>query len=117
MFYPIKLYFRDLWIAAPFAGSVLSQIFIWLYLFFNIKPGAEQVFLHYNIIFGVDLVGDWWNIFYTPLFGLLILAVNFCFSFLIYRADKFLARILNLFALATQLIIIAFSILIAGLNA
>lgn len=32
--------------------------------------------LHYNVFFGVDLVGGWYEVFYLPLLGLIFLVGN-----------------------------------------
>jgi hypothetical protein len=98
MFYLLKVFFRDLWVAVPLGVSVLVQGFMWTYIIWSIHPAGEQFFLHYNIIFGVDLVGEWWKIMYLPLGGLLILAVNYIFAVLVYNSDRIIARMLTSFA-------------------
>ena len=77
VFYNPKLYLRDYWVGPVFLGSVLAQIVMWWYLLVNIHPTVEQIFLHYNSVFGIDLIGNWWQIFYLPAGGLLILVINF----------------------------------------
>lgn len=116
MFYFYKLYFRDLWVSAPLLSVILIQIFLWGYLFFNIRPDAGQIFLHYSIIFGVDLVGDWWKIYYLPLVGVLVVLFNYFFSGLLYSVDKFLARLLSFWVLFFHLFLMAGTILLVRLN-
>ena len=116
MFYSPKLYFRDFWVSAPLLGIILMQIFLWGYLILNIRADAGQIFLHYNIIFGVDLVGDWWKVYYLPLAGILVVLLNYFFSGLLYSIDKFLARLLNFWALFFHLFLMIGTILLVGLN-
>lgn len=116
IFYPPKLFFRDLWISVPLIGVLLIQIFLWWDLVANIRPDVGQVFLHYNIIFGVDLVGDWWQIFYMPLAGIMVIMVNFLFSSLSYSFDKFLARLLSFWVLFFHLFLMASIIFLVKLN-
>ncbi len=116
MFYSPKLYFRDLWISAPLLGVILIQIFLWWYLIANIRVDVGQIFLHYNIIFGVDLVGDWWRIYFLPLAGILVALLDYFFSFMFYSADKFLARLLSFWTLFFHLFLLIGTILLVRLN-
>lgn len=116
MFYSPKLFLRDWWINIPLLISLGLQLFMWWYLLSHFHSGTEQIFLHYNIIFGVDLVGNWWQIFYLPAGGLLALLVNYFFSWYSYGTDRLLARFLSVWtALATFFLVIAVW-LISGLN-
>lgn len=76
----------------------------------------ESVFLHYNIVFGVDLVGSWWKIYYLPLAGLLVFLLNYTLSFVFYKTDKFLSRLLNFWSLLFHLFLLAVVILLVRLN-
>lgn len=116
MFYSPKLYFRDLWISAPLAGVILIQIFLWGYLISSIRSEAGQIFLHYNIIFGVDLVGDWWKIYFLPLAGVLVILLNYFFSLTLYLVDKFLARLMSGWVLFFHLFLMIGIILLVRLN-
>ena len=116
MFYSPKLYLRDPWIAAPLLGVILTQIFLWWYLISSIRPGAGQIFLHYNIIFGVDLVGSWWRIYFLPLAGILVTLLNYFFSLTFYAVDKFLARLLSVWVLFFHLFLMIGTVLLVRLN-
>jgi hypothetical protein len=116
MFYPPKLYFRDLWISSPLIGAILIQLFLWWNLAANIRPDAGQVFLHYNIIFGVDLVGDWWQIFYLPVVGIIVILSNYLFSAVFYSFDKFLARLLSFWVLFFHVFLLASIVFLVKLN-
>lgn len=102
MLHLIKVYFRDLWVNVPLVLSALAQCFIWYYLVAVAKHSADQYFLHYNIIFGVDLVGSWGKIFLLPIGGLVIILFNLVISVLVYNQDKLLARLLGLFSAVFQ---------------
>lgn len=117
MFYSPKLYFRDLWISAPLLGAILTQFFLWWYLIANIRPDAGQIFLHYNIIFGVDLVGNWWRIFYLPAAGVAVILINYFFSSLLYAREKFLSRLLSFWALFFHLFLLIGTVFLIRLNA
>lgn len=114
--YSPKLYLRDWWIAAPLGAIAAIQGLMWWYVFSHIHPAAEQIFLHYNVIFGVDLVGDWWRIFYLPAGGAIIFLANYPLSFLFYRGDRFLARLLAVATAAGEAFLLLAVVLIVGLN-
>jgi hypothetical protein len=117
MFYSPKLYLRDRWVLVPLLGVILIQIFFWWYLIANIRSDAGQIFLHYNIIFGVDLVGDWWRIYLLPLVGTVVILLNYFFSFMFYSVDKFLARLMSGWVLFFHLFLMIGIILLVRLNA
>lgn len=48
--------------------------FVALSIFIEKTP--SPVILHYNVYFGVDLIGDWWQIYLTPAMGLFFASVN-----------------------------------------
>jgi len=116
MFYPPKLFFRDLWVSVPLTLMVAMQVYNWAYLIGNVKPGAEQYFLHYNVILGVDLVGEWWKMFYLPIGGLVILLINYTLSYSLYSSDKLLARILAIGAVIAHVFLTAALLLLIRLN-
>jgi hypothetical protein len=116
VFYSFKLYFRDLWVSLPLAGSILLQLFLWRSLIFNIRQDAGQIFLHYNIIFGVDLVGNWWQIYYLPATGILVILLNYFFSAAAYKFDRFLARFLSFWVFFFHVFLTVGVSLLVGLN-
>ncbi|MBI2416066.1 MAG: hypothetical protein HYV33_05415 [Candidatus Kerfeldbacteria bacterium] len=54
----------------------LLQAGQWLALYWFIPPTSDLVPLHYTIYFGVDLVGEWYQLLYMPLSGTVILLLN-----------------------------------------
>lgn len=116
MFYSPKLFFSDRWVLGSLVGAILAQIFLWLYLFFNIRSGAGQIFLHYNITFGTDLVGDWWKIYFLPLAGFGVILLNYFLAILFYSTDKFLARLIGFWTLLFHLFLTIGLVLLVRLN-
>ena len=98
MIYLIKVFIKDPWIIIPLITGLTTQLFVWPYIFFQLGQRSDYLFLHYNIIFGVDLVGPWWKILYLPLGGLAIIILNFLLSLYIYNQDKLISRMLLFFA-------------------
>ncbi|MEK7680930.1 MAG: hypothetical protein AAB348_02710 [Patescibacteria group bacterium] len=94
----------------------MAQTYIWWNLIANIRPDSGQIFLHYNIIFGVDLVGEWYKIFFLPIIGLGITLANYLLSIHFYSSDKFLARILGIWCLLIQVLLVVGTSLLIRLN-
>ncbi len=70
---------------------------IWLAVYFiNINVSQDLVILHYNVNFGVDLIGNVKRIFIIPVLGLLIILINtiLLFSLTKHRNFKFFAHLL-----------------------
>lgn len=95
MFYSISVYWKDRWIWVPAIFLLFFQLFMWIYGAFFIHPTTDQIFLHYNVVFGVDLIGEWWKIFAAPIGGLTIFLCNFLLSWYLYGQDKVLSRFLT----------------------
>lgn len=117
--YAFKLYNRDYWILIPFLVSLALAVANFGYTALRVGPTTDQIFLHYNIIFGIDLSVEgtsWWKVFMYPSVGWLMVSVNYLLSWLFYAKDQLLAR---LFACATAVFEIFLTIgifLILSLN-
>lgn len=75
-------------------AALLLQGSLWFLIFFKIMPLANQLdflSLHYNIYFGIDLIGSWYRIFYIPVAGLIFLIINFILIVLLYKKERFLS--------------------------
>ena len=75
-----------------FLGAApLINIFGFALVFWKIFPirNARSVFaLHYNIYFGIDLIGAWWKFFLVPSAVLAIWAVNLVIASAAYRDHR-----------------------------
>lgn len=61
----------------------------------NLKSSADSiVFLHYNVDFGANLIGEVKKIYIIPLLGLLIFLFNFILSVRFYKYNRFIPHIL-----------------------
>lgn len=83
-----KVLFRNRIFRLNFIISAVLNIILWTLLYFQFKPQEEPVILHYNIYFGIDLIGDWYKIYTLPLFGLVIFFINSLLSVIIYQKEK-----------------------------
>ena len=116
MLYPIKLYFKDRWIAVPFGAAGVFIILIFWFVLSKIKPATEDLFLHYNIIFGVDLIGAWWKLYLIPGAALVGGFANLAISYFLYRNNGFMARFIAFATFTLELFLLIAANLIIGLN-
>lgn len=116
MIYYLKLYLRDWRNLIPLILSLGIQIFCWAYILFNIKSSVGRLFLHYNIVFGVNLLGEWWKILYFPIGGLVVILINFITSFWLYKKDRFASWLLSFWALMINIFLLVEIYLLIRLN-
>ncbi len=91
--YPVKLFFTQKIVLITLIFAVLINTGIWAYILVVFPPRSETVFLHYNILFGVDLVGPWWRLLLIPIFGLGIIITNVLLSWFTYKYDQLITVI------------------------
>jgi len=73
------------------------NFFIWMAVYLiNINVSQDLVVLHYNVDFGVDLIGGVKRLFIIPTLGLIVILTNgtLLFSFCRRKDFRFLANIL-----------------------
>ena len=96
--------------------GILLNIASWIYIFINIKPQTDPIFLHYNIYFGVDLIGDWYRIYRIPLVGVAVYFINLYFSSILYRRERTISYFVIGITIFLQAIVLVSSYLITQQN-
>ena len=115
-FYPLKLFIRKLPVLILVSGVVVLNLFSWLWLLLQIPHNAEQIFLHYNILFGVDKIGGQGEMYLTPLIGFFIMVVNGIGAWVVYKKDWFFSYTLLAMAVIVNIFVAISSILVVFLN-
>ncbi len=85
------LIFKDEFFRLLFLFSLAVNLFIWVFLYLKFLPlqaMGETLPLHYNIYFGIDFIGRWYEIFIMPLVGIFFIIINFILADIIYLRDK-----------------------------
>ncbi|MBI5022687.1 MAG: hypothetical protein HZC05_00770 [Candidatus Magasanikbacteria bacterium] len=98
--FPVRLFLRDKLVLSSLITAMAVNAALWVYLFWAVKS-AENIFLHYTIHFGVDLVGTYSDLLMLPLIGLVLILLNFIIAYFLYDNLK---RLGLLMAVATPLI-------------
>ncbi len=114
--YPLKLYIRKIPVVTLLAIGSILNVFSWIWLFLQIPRNAEQVFLHYTILFGVDQIGERIQVYTTPLFGLCLLIMNVLVGWLLYRRDWFFSYVIVAVAVVVNIFVAISSVLVVFLN-
>ena len=74
--YPVRLFVRDIRHRLLLGGALTILIASCLNIFFRIPGGVQFYFLHTTVLFGIDNIGEYRELFYSSLFGFIVLAVN-----------------------------------------
>jgi hypothetical protein len=106
-------FFRSPLIQWVIIGALFVNIANWGSIAFFIRPVDFPVILHYNVYFGVDVIGAWWQIYFLPLIGLVILTVNTVLGYLFYQQKERIVA--HLLILATFIVQVGISIAVACL--
>lgn len=114
--YPIRLFLKHLPNAILLGLSIALNLFSWGWLLWYIRPQQSPIFLHYNVLFGVDLTGFWYEVFFLPLAGLMIIIVNTILAWILYKKDRFAGYVLLWTAVFCQFLIAVVSGLLVFLN-
>ena len=60
-----------------------------------IQPSETRIVLHYNVYFGVDLLGLWWQAYLLPLLGAIFFVGHFFLARRFYRQSERIAQRLD----------------------
>lgn len=65
------------WEVASFVVCLVGLGFSWLIVILDFPYGSANIVLHYNIPFGIDMIGVWWQIWLLPVIGTLAILLNY----------------------------------------
>lgn len=77
-------------------GSFFVNLLNWAMLAYFIRPVDFLIILHYNVYFGVDILGNWQEVFFLPGTGTFFWVVNFILSYFFYLKKERVATYLFL---------------------
>lgn len=114
-------YREDLVVKISFILSIIINLVIWLALYFKLHPFSYlteygQIYLHYNIYFGIDNIGYWYVPFIIPALGLFIILFNNILAYIFYLQEKIISYVLIIFQAALQMVLFAAAIFVILLN-
>ncbi len=107
---------KNKWTVIPLVVGFILNIILWLFIYLKISPQDDLVFLHYNIYFGVDLIGDWYRMYLMPLLGVLIIFINIVLSVLLKKRDNSIRSFIGFVSIGCQCILMWAAYLIIQQN-
>jgi hypothetical protein len=94
-------------------GTIFLAAASWAVLIIYIRPVDLPIVLHYNVYLGVDVIGDWWQVYFLPIISDLFLIINTILAYLFYQKKERLAA--YIFLLTSFFVAAGILIAIAGL--
>lgn len=109
-------FLKDKFVKVNLFLSLGINILLWLWLLWQTKGWAGHIPLHYNIYFGIDSLGPWYELFYLPFIGLMFFLFNFSIAALSFEREKILGYFLMGSASFSQVILLLASFFIISIN-
>lgn len=75
---------------------------LWWFLHRHLHPQQFAIPVHYNIYYGIDLLGPWWYPYALPAAGLAVFLVNALFSAILYAQQRLASYLLLLCGFVIQ---------------
>jgi len=103
----LKFHIRPFFAKDFFKNSIVHWMFIitiflnvadWIVLYIFIKPVDLPIILHYNVYFGVDMIGDWWQVYFLPFIGAVFFIINALLAGFFYEKKERIASYIFLLA-------------------
>lgn len=112
---------EDRIVKITFIASIVINLASWLILYFKLHPlsyatDAGQIYLHYNLYFGIDNIGNWYEALIIPLLGLFIIIFNNILAYFFYVQERVISYSLVISQLLLQIILFAAAIFVILLN-
>lgn len=95
-----------------FFFGLLPTVASIIVLLIFIHPMQNAIVLHYDVYFGVDLLGNWWQAYLLPIFSFCLAFGHLALASFLYRRMERIAAYLLLFGSG----LIGFSVLIASVG-
>lgn len=100
-------YFRSALVQWMLIGALGLNVLTWGIIVYFLRRVDFPIILHYNVYFGVDVIGSWWQVYFLPLIGLLILLINSSLGYLFYdKKERTVAHLLMLATLIVQITVL-----------
>jgi hypothetical protein len=107
---------RNQRVQLPMVIGFVFNLVVWAFLWWKIRPQADPVYLHYNIYFGVDLIGQWYRIFLLPALGFVFYVIDIAIAAFLYKKSVLLGYVVLWLAVSLQAVLFFASYLIVRQN-
>ncbi|GEM_PF-4650513 len=115
-----KIFWEEKRIFFPYVFAFIG-FFLMMFLIWNKMPrvtlgGYETFPLHYNVHFGINYVGKWYEILFLPLGGFVLLIMNMMLTWFLYDRGSIFGYFLSFASLGIILILFVSIIFILLFN-
>ncbi len=107
---------KDKWTAIPLVVGFILNVMLWLFIYTQVNSRDDLIFLHYNIYFGVDLIGEWYRLYFMPLLGVVIFFINIVLSILLKKRDNSIRSFIGFVSIGCQCVLLWAAYLIIQQN-
>lgn len=96
-------FFKNILIHWVLIISIFINGACWGALLFFVRPVDFPIILHYNVYFGVDMIGAWWQAYLLPWVAVIIMMINVILAYFFHNYNqRIIAYILLLAAFLVQ---------------
>jgi hypothetical protein len=86
----LKSFFIWLHVKIYLGVLIILNAILWYFVgYINDHVSQGLIFLHYNVDFGVNLIGEASQLYVVPLIGMIIISFNSLISFLLIKKENF----------------------------
>lgn len=96
--------------------ALLINIIQWAFIYFKLKPSGQNVLLHFNVIYGTDLVDKDYYIYLIPGIALACLLANLIISYVMFQKEKLASYFLNISTIPIQIIFFVAGLILVFAN-
>lgn len=104
------------YVSAASALFILAAIVLPLWRLFPTIYGLPVIPLHYNIHYGVDWTGAWWQIFMLPAMGLIFFFINSGIALFFVRRNALLTGVALITTVILSALLFAAMVFVVSLN-
>ncbi|MDP3741072.1 MAG: hypothetical protein Q8R08_01975 [bacterium] len=104
--YFVSNFFRDRLILISGLVAFLVNIILWIWLAIKFGYSQDRIPLHFNLVSGIDFVGEARRIYELPLFGLAVILANLFLASNLYERERLFGYFLMVGAVVVQIIIL-----------
>lgn len=108
--------FKDRLIFVSGIAAAILNIILWLAVGGKFGLSTEKIPLHFNVVYGIDLLGAARQLYLLPLTGGVLLAVNVWLSSILFPREKLYSYFLSVSAALIQGILLIAVVAIIVLN-
>ncbi len=98
------------------AGVFIVIIITFLAAYYKVRMSPQTLALHYNVVVGVDMLGNRNRLYQVPGTALIIAAMNICITYFLPREQKVYVTVLAAVSLISALMLLSAMLFLYRVN-